>query len=67
LFRPLATSKRDGSGIGAWQARELAREAGGDLTVLSELGVGTTMRLILPAVPPGVAPARTGGRQEGGG
>jgi putative PEP-CTERM system histidine kinase len=49
LFRPLATSKPHGSGIGAWQARELLRSAGGDLTVLSSPGAGTTMRLILPS------------------
>ncbi len=66
LFDPLTTSKADGSGIGAWQARELAREVGGDVTVLSELGVGTTMRLILPAVSAAGAATRPGGRQEGG-
>ncbi|WP_137180325.1 XrtA/PEP-CTERM system histidine kinase PrsK [Roseomonas sp. AR75] len=49
LFRPLSTSKRQGSGIGAWQARELLREAGGELTVLSRPGAGTTMRVVLPA------------------
>jgi putative PEP-CTERM system histidine kinase len=49
LFRPLATSKPRGNGIGAWQARELLREAGGDLAVLSRPGAGTTMRLTLPA------------------
>ena len=50
LFRPLSTSKPGGSGIGAWQARELLREAGGDLVVLSRPGAGTTMRLLLPAL-----------------
>ncbi len=48
LFRPLGTSKAKGSGIGAWQARELLREAGGDLSVLTRPGEGTTMRLTLP-------------------
>ena len=48
LFRPFRTSKREGSGIGAFQARELLREAGGDLIVLSRPGAGTTMRLLLP-------------------
>ena len=48
LFRPFRTSKREGSGIGAFQARELLREAGGDLVVLSRPGEGTTMRLLLP-------------------
>jgi len=48
LFRPFRTSKQEGSGIGAFQARELLREAGGDLTVLSQPGAGTTMRMLLP-------------------
>ncbi len=48
LFRPFRTSKQKGSGIGAFQARELLREAGGDLIVLSRPGEGTTMRLLLP-------------------
>jgi putative PEP-CTERM system histidine kinase len=48
LFRPLGTSKAKGSGIGAWQARELLREAGGDLSVLTRPGEGTIMRLTLP-------------------
>jgi putative PEP-CTERM system histidine kinase len=55
LFRPLSTSKPTGDGIGAWQARELLREAGGDLAVLSRPGGGTTMRLILPAGSPSAA------------
>jgi len=49
LFRPFDTSKRGGSGIGAWQARELVREAGGDLQAISAPGHGTTMRIVLPA------------------
>ncbi len=50
LFRPFATAKRGGHGIGAYQARELLREAGGDLLVLSRKPGGTTMRLLLPSV-----------------
>jgi putative PEP-CTERM system histidine kinase len=61
LFRPLRTTKDNGHGIGAFQARELLRDAGGDLLVLSRPGAGTTMRIILPAVRPGVAePASIG-------
>ena len=48
LFRPMSTSKPQGSGIGVWQARALLREAGGDLVVLTRPGAGTTMRLVLP-------------------
>ena len=55
LFRPLRTTKGDGHGIGAYQARELLRDAGGDLLVISKPKTGTTMRLILPSVRPGVA------------
>jgi putative PEP-CTERM system histidine kinase len=54
LFRPFSTTKGEGHGIGAYQARELLREAGGDLLVLTRMGEGTTMRLLLPAVPTGV-------------
>jgi len=50
LFRPFASTKGDGHGIGVYQARELLREAGGDLLVLSREGSGTTMRLLLPMV-----------------
>jgi putative PEP-CTERM system histidine kinase len=55
LFRPLRTTKGDGHGIGAYQARELLRDAGGDLLVISKPDVGTTMRLILPSVRPSIA------------
>jgi len=50
LFRPLVTSKPGGSGIGAWQARELLRQAGGSVEAISRPGEGTTMRLRLPAM-----------------
>lgn len=56
LFRPLSTARRGGSGIGAWQARELLREAGGDLAVVSRPGAGTTMRVLLPARAPAPTP-----------
>jgi putative PEP-CTERM system histidine kinase len=54
LFRPLRSTKGDGHGIGAYQARELVRDAGGDLLVFSSPQSGTTMRIILPSVRPGV-------------
>jgi putative PEP-CTERM system histidine kinase len=55
LFRPLRSTKDGGHGIGAYQARELLRDAGGDLLVLSRPGAGTTMRIILPSVRPSLA------------
>jgi putative PEP-CTERM system histidine kinase len=50
LFRPFGSSKPAGFGIGAFQARELLQEVGGDLVALSQSGLGTTMRLLLPLV-----------------
>ncbi len=55
LFRPLRTTKDGGLGIGAYQARELLRDSGGDLLVISKPGEGTTMRIILPSVRADVA------------
>ena len=48
LFLPFRTNKRGGSGIGAYQARELIREIGGELVVVSQVGVGTTVCIELP-------------------
>ena len=52
LFKPFRSTKADGLGMGAYQCRELARELGGDLEVLSTPEVGTTMRLSVPCMPP---------------
>ncbi len=48
LFQPFGSSKCDGLGIGAYQAREIVRAAGGDLLVTSRSGTGTTMSIVLP-------------------
>lgn len=48
LFKPFRSTKSDGLGVGAFQCLDFAREAGGDLRVISSPGSGTTMRLLLP-------------------
>ena len=48
LFTPLRSTKSRGHGIGAFQARETLRAAGGDLEVISAAGQGTIMRVVLP-------------------
>lgn len=48
LFKPLRTTKSGGHGIGAYQARELARRAGGALDITSALHRGTSVRITLP-------------------
>lgn len=47
LFRPLSTTKKSGSGLGAYQARELVRGMGGQLEVKSAPGAGATFRVML--------------------
>jgi putative PEP-CTERM system histidine kinase len=49
LFRPLRTTKKKGLGIGAYQARAMMRDLGGDIEVESTPGDGTIVSLILPA------------------
>jgi putative PEP-CTERM system histidine kinase len=48
LFRPLRTTKNKGLGIGAYQARAMMRDLGGDIEVESTVGSGTTVTLVLP-------------------
>lgn len=48
LFKPFASSKQGGFGIGAYEARELARAMNGRLEVESTEGVGSRFTLILP-------------------
>jgi putative PEP-CTERM system histidine kinase len=48
LFRPLASTKSNGFGIGAYQTRHLVREMGAQLEVETAPQKGTTMRIVLP-------------------
>ncbi len=48
LFKPFRSTKPGGFGIGAYEAREIARTAGGRLDVVSREGEGTTFTVRLP-------------------
>lgn len=48
LFRPFVSSKSNGFGIGAFEARELIRAMGGRLEVDSREGIGTRISVFLP-------------------
>lgn len=53
VFDPFFTTKRDGlGGIGLPMVEHFVRGAGGQVTVESEPGIGTTVTLRLPALPP---------------
>ena len=51
LFRPFVSSKPDGFGIGACEARQLVAAMGGELQVESREGEGSVFRILLPAAP----------------
>jgi signal transduction histidine kinase len=49
LFRPFATTKKKGMGIGLYTAFQLIRELGGTLSVSSREGQGTVLSITLPS------------------
>jgi signal transduction histidine kinase len=50
LFKPFDTTKGNaGMGIGAYDAKTFLEKMGGHLQVKSEVGVGTTFTLVIPA------------------
>src|SRR5882672_320667 len=49
LFRPFATTKRRGVGLGLYTCREVVVANGGSIAVNSQEGVGTTFRVVLPS------------------
>jgi putative PEP-CTERM system histidine kinase len=49
LFRPFATTKRNGLGIGLYQCRCIVRAHGGDLLVRSRPGSGSVFQVVLGA------------------
>ena len=51
LFKPFHSTKAGGFGIGAYEAREIVRRAGGRLEVASRVGAGTLFTLHLPLDP----------------
>jgi putative PEP-CTERM system histidine kinase len=62
LFRPFASTKTSGFGIGAYQTREVVRQSGGELHVDSTPGKGTIMRLVLPLAEAGAPEPSVAGR-----
>jgi signal transduction histidine kinase len=49
LYRPFATTKQKGIGLGLYTCREVVEAHGGRLEVESQLGVGTRFRVVLPS------------------
>jgi len=49
LFRPFATRKRDGLGIGLYQCRSIVEDHGGEIEVVSRPGEGTRFTIRIPS------------------
>ncbi|HEX8650753.1 MAG TPA: ATP-binding protein [Pyrinomonadaceae bacterium] len=49
LFRPFATTKSKGIGLGLYTCREVIRAHGGQIDVKSQKDTGTTFRVVLPS------------------
>jgi putative PEP-CTERM system histidine kinase len=67
LFRPFATTKKRGLGLGLYQSRSIVRAHGGELTVSSRPGEGARFQIALAAIP--AVPTRAaeaGGKQPAG-
>nr|WP_314443698.1 XrtA/PEP-CTERM system histidine kinase PrsK [uncultured Sphingomonas sp.] len=56
LFAPFASTKHNGFGIGAYEARTLVHAMGGRLAVDSRPGTGTRFTITLPLSPASTAP-----------
>jgi two-component system, cell cycle sensor histidine kinase and response regulator CckA len=58
VFDPFMTTKPvgEGTGLGLFVSRSIIKAAGGEITMESEVGKGTRVRLVLPPAPP--RPAR---------
>ena len=54
LFRPFATTKKSGLGLGLYQCRAIIRAHGGDLSVVSRNGRGAQFQIALDAAVPAV-------------
>lgn len=64
LFRPFATTKTKGVGLGLYTCREVVEAHGGRIEVESKKGEGTRFRVVLPADP--AAKARVSDAQKPG-
>ncbi|MBN2587040.1 MAG: hypothetical protein JXA64_03970 [Candidatus Fermentibacteraceae bacterium] len=61
MFDPFFTTKKEGTGLGLFVARKVARDHRGRMEMESTPGEGTTVRVSLPVAPPDSVSSDTGG------
>ena len=61
IFAPFFTTKKEGTGLGLFVARKVARDHRGRMDIRSVSGEGTTVRVSIPIAPPDAIAAETGG------
>ena len=65
VFEPFFTTRRGGSGLGLAIARKIIEGMGGEISVASRLGEGTTVRIVLVDRPLAAQPKVLAAAQEG--
>jgi signal transduction histidine kinase len=48
VFQPYFTTKKEGSGLGLMIVQRIVRDHGGEIEIESNMGRGTTVRILLP-------------------
>jgi hypothetical protein len=51
VFEAKASTKAYGSGIGLAHAKTMIKNMGGEINIISTIGIGTTVSIILPSIP----------------
>ena len=62
IFDPFFTTKEEGTGLGLYVARKVARDHRGRMDIESHPGEGTTVTVSIPIAPPDAIAAEAGGK-----